>query len=220
MNHNIKEDEDNQSSSLRLDQDLILTTTEDIQTVVDALENIDNYGIYLSNIRKPNTNKAIEDYFGPSHPSKKKTALKARGGEPFPLRTKTSVDDFIKSLHSKPNLLSYKVEDNTIVFPKESNETKENIKKIIDTVMNNAGITKYKIIKKESGASIEEGKKIKQIRQFIREQIKNTIKEEETIFKIEPNLTFKIYDILKKQYPEIGNDHTKSSFFYLINNEL
>ena len=60
MNYNIKEDEDNQSS-FRLDQDLILTTTEDIQEVVDALENIDNYGIYLSNIRKPNTNKAIEE---------------------------------------------------------------------------------------------------------------------------------------------------------------
>jgi hypothetical protein len=175
MNYNIREEEDNQSSSIRLDQDLILTTTEDIQKVVDALENIDNYGIYLSNIRKPNTNKAIEDYFGPSNPSKKKTALKARGGEPFPLRTKQSVDDFIKSLTSKPNLLDYKVEGNTIIFPKESNETKENIKRIIDTVMKNAGITKYKLIKKESGSSVEEGKKIKQIRQFIREEIKNII---------------------------------------------
>jgi len=219
MNYNIKEDEDNQSS-FRLDQDLILTTTEDIQEVVDALENIDNYGIYLSNIRKPNTNKAIEDYFGPSHPSKKKTALKARGGEPFPLRTKQSIDDFIKSLTNKPNLLDYKVEGNTIVFPKESNETKENIKRIIDTVMNNANITKYKLTKKESSTSIEEGKKLNQIRQFIREEIKNTIKEEETMFKIEPKITFKIYDILKKHYPEIGNDYTKSSFFYLINNEL
>ena len=45
------------------------------------------------------------------------------------------------------------------------------------------------------------------------------IKEEMDSFSIEPNLAFKIYDILKEVYPEIKRD-TKSSFFYLINNGL
>ena len=39
-------------------------------------------------------------------------------------------------------------------------------------------------------------------------------------FSIEPNLAFKIYDILSQQYPEIKNNETKSSFFYLINKGL
>ena len=39
------------------------------------------------------------------------------------------------------------------------------------------------------------------------------IKEEMDSFSIEPNLAFKIYDILSQQYPEIKNNETKSSFF-------
>ena len=46
------------------------------------------------------------------------------------------------------------------------------------------------------------------------------IKEEMDSFSIEPNLAFKIYDILSQQYPEIKNNETKSSFFYLINKGL
>ena len=46
------------------------------------------------------------------------------------------------------------------------------------------------------------------------------IKEEMDSFSIEPNLAFKIYDILSKKYPEIKNKETKTSFFYLINNGL
>jgi len=46
------------------------------------------------------------------------------------------------------------------------------------------------------------------------------IKEEMDSFSIEPNLAFKIYDILKEEYPVIGKNETKSSFFHLINNGL
>jgi hypothetical protein len=46
------------------------------------------------------------------------------------------------------------------------------------------------------------------------------IKEEMYSFSIEPNLAFKIYDILSQKYPEIKNKETKTSFFYLIDNGL
>jgi len=58
-----------------------------------------------------------------------------------------------------------------------------------------------------------------QLKEIIKTEIKNTIKEE-SMFKIEPNMAFNIYEILTKYYPKIGNDHTKSSFFYLLNKEL
>jgi hypothetical protein len=46
------------------------------------------------------------------------------------------------------------------------------------------------------------------------------IKEEMNSFGIEPNLAFKIYDILKEEYPVIGKNETPLSFFHLINNGL
>jgi putative IMPACT (imprinted ancient) family translation regulator len=39
-------------------------------------------------------------------------------------------------------------------------------------------------------------------------------------FKISPELAFKIYNILTKQYPDIYRDYTKSSFFNYINSNL
>jgi hypothetical protein len=50
-------------------------------------------------------------------------------------------------------------------------------------------------------------------------ELKELIKEELNSFNIEPNLAFKIYDILKDVYPEIKRD-SKSNFFYLINDGL
>jgi len=65
-----------------------------------AFDNIDNYGIYASNIRNTATNKAtinktIEDNFGPSIPAKKKSLEKQRG-VPFPPKTKQALDDFVR----------------------------------------------------------------------------------------------------------------------------
>ena len=57
------------------------------------------------------------------------------------------------------------------------------------------------------------------LKEIIKTEIKNTIKEE-SMFKIEPNMAFNIYKVLTKYYPEISNDYTKSSFFYLLNKEL
>ena len=118
-----------------------------------AFDNIDNYGIYASNIRntatnKATINKAIEDHFGPSIPTKKKSLEKQRG-VPFPPKTKQALDDFVKQFTSKPQLVKFNVGGNSLVFPQKDNPTKDLTKKIIKTVLDNAGI-KYKISEKEA----------------------------------------------------------------------
>lgn len=52
--------------------------------------------------------------------------------------------------------------------------------------------------------------------------LKEMIKKEltESLFKIDPDLAFKIYDILKTKYPEIGMDFSASSFLMFLNKEL
>lgn len=138
------------SSRDQVNYDLVLTPkSTEAEEVVKALENIDNYGIYVANMRnKSSIQKAIEDHFGPVIPAKRKQIEKQRG-VPFPVKTKQAIDDFVKSLTSKPTLLKYKVTDNTIVFPKGSNPAKDLTKKIIDVVMKNAKID-YSIADKEA----------------------------------------------------------------------
>lgn len=126
------------------------STPED---VINALDNIDNYGIYASNIRntatnKATINKAVEDHFGPNIPAKKKSLEKQRG-IPFPPKTKQAIDDFIKQFTSKPQLLKPSIKDNTVVFVQKNNPTKDLTKKILQVVLNNAGI-EYKTSEKES----------------------------------------------------------------------
>jgi hypothetical protein len=123
------------------------------ETIIDALDNIDNYGIYASNIRntatnKATINKAVEDHFGPNIPAKKKSLEKQRG-VPFPPKTKQAIDDFIKQFTSKPQLLKPTVEGDTVIFYQKDNPTKDLTKKILQVVLNNAGI-EYKISEKES----------------------------------------------------------------------
>lgn len=121
--------------------------------IISALDNIDNYGIYASNIRntatnKATINKAVEDHFGPNIPAKKKSLEKQRG-VPFPPKTKQALDAFIKQFTSKPQLLKPTVEGDTVVFYQNENPTKDLTKKILQVVLNNAEI-KYKISEKES----------------------------------------------------------------------
>ena len=151
--YKLKEQDGEEVSPLSRDQvnyDLVLTPkSAEVEEVVKALENIDNYGIYVANMRnKASIQKAIEDHFGPVIPAKRKQIEKQRG-VPFPVKTKQAIDDFVKSLTSKPTLLKYKVSDNTIVFPKGSNPAKDLTKKIIDVVMKNAKID-YSIADKEA----------------------------------------------------------------------
>lgn len=126
------------------------TTAEETS---NAFSNIENYGIYASNIRntatnKATINKALEDYFGPVTPAKKKSLEKQRG-VPFPPKTKQAIDDFVKQFASKPQLVTFRISGNNLIFPQKENPTKDLTKKIIKTVLTNAGI-QYKISEKEA----------------------------------------------------------------------
>lgn len=120
-----------------------------VEDTVKALETLDNYGMYVSNMRnKSSIQKALEDHFGPVIPAKRKKMEKDQGF-PFPVKTKTAIDDFVKSLTSRPTLLKYKIKDDTIVFPKSGNPAKDLTKKIIDVVMKSAKID-YSVADKEA----------------------------------------------------------------------
>lgn len=149
-------EEDGNFSLQKAKYNLVLTPsgTTTLDQLISSLEEIDNYGIYTSNIRntatnKATINKAIEDHFGPNIPAKKK-ALEKQRGVPFPPKTKQALDAFVKQFTSKPQLLQYIKGTSTLTFPQDKNPAKDLTKKIIDTVMANAGITQYKISEKES----------------------------------------------------------------------
>jgi len=164
----IKEQEepmDGDNSLERTFYDIVITPVNaSIEETIKALENIENYGPYIPNLRNVavDVNKAVEDYFGPSQRFEKLKKEKERG-KPFPIKTKQAVDDFIKSLKSKPNLLVWKIENDSLVFPSKKNPSKKVTQNIISTVMSNADI-KYDLDEKES---LNENK--------IREIIKNLI---------------------------------------------
>lgn len=147
-------DEEAASSGLKATYNLVVTPIDkSTDDVIAALDDIDNYGIYASNIRntatnKATINKALEDHFGPSIPAKKKSLEKQRG-VPFPPKTKQAIDDFVKQFASKPQLLKPTVVGNTVVFYQNENPTKDLTKKILQVVLTNAEI-KYKTSEKES----------------------------------------------------------------------
>jgi len=155
MAYKIKEnEEENPQSRISVDYDIHLTPEGNIEDAISALKNIDNYGSYVSNMRnKAYVEKAIEDYFGPSVPVKRK-ALEKERGKPFPIKTKQAIDDLVKSVTSTPNLLKYEVKGKEIVFPKANNPSKDLTKKIIKVVMDSAGI-KFKISEKEAVSEIK-----------------------------------------------------------------
>jgi hypothetical protein len=118
-------------------------TVEDIE---NALKDRNNYGSYLINIRdKRSVEKAIEDYFGPSHPLRRKKAQAERGGEPFPQKTKQAMDDLIKNLGGDdPKILSWEKNENYLVFPSSKNTSQLRTISIVKQVLDHAKI-KYKI---------------------------------------------------------------------------
>ena len=143
-----------QMSAVRAVYSTVLKPTNaSVEETVAALSDIENYGAFKTQaLRNASTdkskiNKAIEQHFGPSIPSKKKAAEKLRG-EPFPIRTKQSLDDFMKQFTSKPKLLSWVKSGDSIVFPQDKNPVKAQIKKILDTVLSTAGI-EYTLSEKE-----------------------------------------------------------------------
>ena len=90
-------------------------------------------------INQYSLNSVIENHFGPVSPAKKKQLEKFRG-ELFPIKTKKSIDDLIRSIKLTPNLLYYEIKNDEIIFDSEKNPSKQLTERIIKTIMNNAGI--------------------------------------------------------------------------------
>lgn len=192
--------------------DLVLTPLGNtVENTVAAFEKINNYGAYVSNIRntKADIEKAVIDHFGPSQPFAKKKAEKERG-KPFPPKTKDAIDNFIKTLSTKPNILKWKVVGDTLVFPTSGNPTKKTTEKIIDTVMANARLD-YDLENKESVS--ESKKNIKE--NLLANRITQAIK------KIDPNMSYvdfakAVADVVKNDY----GSHNIESFMNILQSEF
>lgn len=192
--------------------DLVLTPlASSVQDAVSALEKINNYGAYVSNIRntKSDIEKAVIDHFGPNQPFAKKKAEKERG-KPFPPKTKDAIDNFIKTLSTKPSVLKWKVVGDTLVFPSVGNPTKKVTEKIISTVMDNARLD-YDLENKES---VSESKK------NIKENLLSN-KITQAIKKIDPNMSYvdfakAVADVIKNDY----GSHNIEPFIKVLNKEL
>jgi hypothetical protein len=135
-------EEDIKQPTLKVNYDYLLTSdSSDINNIIEEFENIDNYGIYISNMRnKIDMTKKFEEYFGPTSPLKRKS-LEKKIGKPFPVKTKQKIDELVKSLIRKPTLLYYEKIDNSLVFDGNKNPPKHMLERIIKTVMNNANIS-------------------------------------------------------------------------------
>ncbi len=170
---NIFENEEEQGpgSWIAADKDIVVIPLEPstVKDAIAALENKDNYGIYLSNIRTSKvTPKDMEEFFGPSSP-RAKQAIEKQTGVKFPIKTKAAIDDFIKNRAGKPNLVYYDIVGDTLVFPSSKNTSKGRTQSIVATVLDNGGI-RYTIKQKESF-------KESQIKAIIREEILRAIKK-------------------------------------------
>ena len=144
-------EESTPSSKEKIIYDLVLTPRfVTVGEVIKALEDVNNYGPYISNIRntKADVEKAIEDHFGPSQPFMKKKAEKLRG-KPFPPKTKIAIDSFIRSLAAKPTLLKWTIKGDRLIFPADKNPSKKATENIIRTVLDNAKI-QYNLESKEN----------------------------------------------------------------------
>ena len=86
------EEEDGKKGLKRAEYDLTIQTDE-IQPAIDALNNIENYGIYAQNLRDPETIKKV---FGPSIPAQKAGAAWKHWDTSSPLEKEEKLADIQK----------------------------------------------------------------------------------------------------------------------------
>lgn len=159
-------DEEYVSSGILEDHDQLLIvkpphTTED---AIAAIKDINNYGSYVSSIRGAKvTDKDLAAHFGPSSPRAKASIEKERGN-PFPIKTKQAIDDFIKAGVKNPDLLNYEIEDGKLLFTVERNPQKGKLRNILKTVFDSAGIS-YKL--KDKAETYTKKRKLKKIVQEV-----------------------------------------------------
>ena len=195
------------SNREQVNYDIVVTPNSvSVEDTVKALETLDNYGMYVSNMRnKSSIQKAIDDHFGPVIPAKRKK-MERDQGFPFPVKTKTSIDDFVKSLTSRPTLLKYKVKDDAIVFPKSGNPAKDLTKKIIDVVMKSAKID-YSVADKEAVDEVSTDKLDQEAKLYFMQQFKaGKIKE----LPKDPKAEYMKIKMTKKDLKEVIKEQIKS----------
>ena len=192
------------SNREQVDYDIILTPKSvSVEDTIKALENIDNYGIYISNLSNndPKMRKAKEAYFGT--PAERR--VKANQGK-FPEFTNSSNLAFIKAFNSKSTLLKYKVKDDTIVFPKSGNPSKNLTKKMIDVVMKNAKID-YSVADKEAVDEVSTDKLDQEAKLYFMQQFKaGKIKE----LPKDPKAEYMKIKMTKKDLKEVIKEQIKS----------
>jgi hypothetical protein len=150
------------------DQVLVPKAPHTVEDVIKAINTIDYYGPYISNMRSRKvSDKDLEAHFGPSSP-RAKAALEKERGEKFPVKTKQAIDDFIKQGVKNPDLINYDLEDGELVFKVERNLQRGRLRSIIKTVMDNAGIS-YKLREKQEGEK-------KRLKKIVKEAIDKKLK--------------------------------------------
>jgi len=167
-----EEDEEKPSGWFAPDYNIeVMPMGASVEETAAAFDDVKNYGMYIANIRSQKvTPKDIDDYFGPAHRPTKMKMEKERG-KPFPIRTKDAMNAFIASRAGKPNLVTFEITGDTLLFPKEKNPSKDTTFKIIKTVLDNAGIG-HRIKEKESYTE-----NINKLKDLIREEIRKQIKK-------------------------------------------
>jgi hypothetical protein len=144
----MENEEDGRSGRAMVKSDIIVTPKGEntLENIITALEDSDNYGMYLSNLR--NVNKFIQDEFTKHFG----TPAQRRTGK-FPIYTKDSEMAFLKDLfkdETKINaqtrkvilskILNYNIKDNKVTVTPTKENPKAAIKSKLDTILGNAGI--------------------------------------------------------------------------------
>ncbi len=176
----IKESEDDQSMQRQLfDQNplIIFKSKEDLNKAIESLQDPNNYGSYLKQFRSqdPKLDKYIKGLLEPpGNPGQRKALLNKRREElndPNFEWTKNTTDNQVqlikKYFETKPSrsILDFeKVDENSLMFSLSKNTlTKINIEKIVSTVLNNVGITNYKMTTKKTPKDITKENLLKEL---------------------------------------------------------
>ena len=229
--------------NIREKKDLVLIAKGDysINDIIDILNDPKNYNKVFT--KKSTELETIEsDIYGyrniPANSKKNKSLLdsqKEKYGEPLYKKLETETGDKFVGIQSSGFPPKTKTNDE-IVKKYISNSSEKPLNKLdlkyekiddreaIKFLTDNISITSSKIESILTNAGLKSGKDYSLGKKLIDEsELRTMIKElvnENTSFNLDPKLAFKLYDILKSEYPQIGNDHTKSSFFYFLNEKL
>lgn len=144
----MENEEDGRSGKAIVKSDIIVIPKGEstLENIITSLEDSDNYGMYLSNLR--NVNKFIQDEFTKHFG----TPTQRRTGK-FPIYTKDSEMAFLKDLLKDKTkisdknkkiilskILNYNIKDNKVTITPTKENPKAAIKNKLDTILGNAKV--------------------------------------------------------------------------------